>query len=112
MIEQMRRETMTQHVRRYAFRIDAGDCRVSLHREPEHLSRHRSAAVADENFIDHRSMQKRRPRFFVIAFDPILRLLTKRHQSLFSALAGDAHDTLAQIELLRANADQFADTQT
>src|SRR5437660_4844958 len=106
-IEQVRRESMAQRVRRKLGGSNARLQGIALDQLPERLPGERAAARGDEDRVALRTSRKLGSARREIALEPIHRLFAQRDEALLAALAEDAHDTHVEAHLSELEADEF-----
>ena len=98
-IDQMRGKRMTQTVRRQRGQPDL--LRVFRHHLPGQLPRNPHFFLRHENIRARLPFQQLRPRGVQIAFQPVRRHLTQRHDALLVALADGIDHAARQIQFVQ-----------
>ena len=111
MIEQVGRKSVAQRVWRNVA-IDSRAKRVAFNGIPEVLPGHGPAAPTGKQGGGSVAPRQSRARLVQVAPQPLHRLLSDGYKTLFTALAGHPHHTLAQIYRRAGKPHQFRDAQT
>ncbi|MNE28476.1 hypothetical protein D3C80_1219180 [compost metagenome] len=105
-VEQVGGEGMPQGVRRQRL-VDAGNPCVVFDTVPEGLARHLLAALTGEQHVAGTAIEQFGATIALVALQPHHRLFTHGHQAFLAALAHHPQHTLAQVDLVEGQADQF-----
>ena len=107
----MRREGVTQNVRRQLLTVNTRQCGVMFNAMPERLSRHLLRALAREQYIYGDAVQQPRTPVFQLRLQPVDRLFTQRHQPFFVPFTDNAHHALTQADIAHRQAHQLGNAQ-
>lgn len=109
-VKQVGGEGVTQGVGGKGF-ADAGDFGLMLDAVPEGLAGHLFTALTGKQHVAGPTVEQFVASIAHVTLDPDDGLLPHRHQTLLAALAHDAQHALAQVDLLKRQADQLGHAQ-